>query len=128
MTSLVDAGATLSDLNKLNDTYGASYFDEKGLSVATEITGATGTKGLATFQLPQLSNGRDAKYFIIETTHPEIAKLEMSQPIFLAFSLSKDINIAFCCASASTFCSNKAVRLEPTFLTSLSFSSSGVDK
>ena len=92
MTSLVDAGATLSDLNKLNDTYGASYFDEKGLSVATEITGATGTKGLATFQLPQLSNGRDAKYFIIETIHPEIAKLEMSQPIFLAFSLSKDIS------------------------------------
>ena len=31
VTSLVDAGSTLSDLNKLNDTYGASYFDEKGL-------------------------------------------------------------------------------------------------
>ena len=92
VTSLVDAGSTLSDLNKLNDTYGASYFDEKGLKVATEITGTTGTKGLATFQLPKLSNSRDAKYFIIETTHPEIAKLEMSQPIFLAFPLSQDIS------------------------------------
>lgn len=91
VTTLVDSGATESDLYQLNDTYGASYFDDKGLKVATEITGTTGTKGLATFQLPEQSNGQYAKYLIIETTHPAIAKLEISQPIFLTLPFSSDV-------------------------------------
>lgn len=91
VTSLVSAGTTQDDLYKLNDTYGASYFDEKGLKVTTGITGTTGIKGLATFQLPEHSNGKDAKYLIIETTHPEIAKLEIAQPIFLNFPVASTV-------------------------------------
>lgn len=91
VTTLVKAGTTEKELYQLNETYGASYFEEKGLKVATEITGTTGIKGLATFELPVQSNGQHAKYLIIETTHPEIAKLEISQPIFLNFPLASSV-------------------------------------
>jgi hypothetical protein len=92
VTTLVNAGETEQDLYQLDETYGASYFEDKGLKVATDITGATGTKGLATFQLPEKSNGQDAKYLIIETTHPEIAKLEIAQPIFLNFPVTSTVD------------------------------------
>lgn len=89
VTSLIAKGETATSLYALNEANGASYFDQLGLKVGSEvITGAAGSKGLATFELATKDADANASYLIIETTHPEIAKLKISQPILLQFPVT----------------------------------------
>jgi hypothetical protein len=84
VTTLIAAGQTENTLYWHNESDGASYFAQQGLTVSKGITGQDGVQGQVKFDLAMNSHDQPAKYLIIETRHSIVAGQKIAQPIYLA--------------------------------------------